>query len=505
MAIPASDLVRIQPRVLTGTGSDLAFNGLLLTDNAFLPPGTVQPFYSAAAVLDYFGEASDEYKAAQVYFNGFNNSTSKPGCLLMYRSNQAASAGFVRGARLTDQAAALAAVKAISSGTLDAVIGSETVNLTAVDLSSAGSLSDACATLQTAIRAAGSDTAVTAATVSFSSVTGAVTITAGEAGAGATVTVTGGTIATALGLTADTAVTAAGADAQTYTQALNAASGKTRNWVTVTTVTEETTDNAKLIGAWVTDAFNAGDQFLYVYWTTAAAVKAAGDTSSAVAALREAAYEGVTAVYGDIRYAAFVMGAAGSIAWDMPNSTITFAFKAQAGLEANVLDQTDADNLTANSVNFMGYYATRNDDFILFQTGQMLGQFGWIDTYLNATWLNSALQTQILAGMTAAKKVPYTDAGYAKLRSWVHDVASRARDNGVIDTGVNLSETQKNEIQTETGGIDISAELYNSGYYLQIVDAPATVRQRRESPACNFWYTYGGSIHRVVLPSTAVV
>lgn len=499
MAIPASDLVRVQPRVLTGTGSDLVFNGLLLTDNALLPPATVQPFYSASAVLDYFGEASDEYKAARVYFNGYNNSGTKPGSLLMFRSNQAASAGFVRGARLTDQAAALAAVKAISSGTLDATIGGEAVALTAVDLSGAGSLSDACATLQTAIRAAGTATAVTAATVAFSSITGAVTITAGETGAGVDVAVTGGTIATALGLTADTAVTAAGADAQTYTQALNAAAALTRNWVTVTTVAEETEANAKLIGGWTTDAFNAGDQFLYVYWTTA------GDTSSVVAALRDAEYEGVTAVYGDLRYAAFVMGAAGSIAWDSPNATITFAFKAQAGLEANITTQADADNLTANGVNFMGYYATRNDDFILFQTGQMIGQFGWIDTYLNATWLNSALQTQILAGMAAAGRVPYTDAGYAKLRAWVHDVAGRARDNGVIDTGVSLSETQKNEIQTETGGTDISAELYNSGYYLQIVDAPATVRQRRESPACNFWYTYGGSIHRIVLPSTAVV
>ena len=37
MAIPASELVRIMPRVLAGTGQDLVFNGLFLTDNAAAP------------------------------------------------------------------------------------------------------------------------------------------------------------------------------------------------------------------------------------------------------------------------------------------------------------------------------------------------------------------------------------------------------------------------------------------------------------------------------------
>ena len=85
------------------------------------------------------------------------------------------------------------------------------------------------------------------------------------------------------------------------------------------------------------------------------------------------------------------------------------------------------------------------------------------------------------------------------------DVVNRAISNGVIDTGLNLSETQKSALMQETGGVDITTELHNSGYYLQIVDATAQIRQQRESPACNFWYTYGGSVHKLNLPSTAVV
>ena len=96
------------------------------------------------------------------------------------------------------------------------------------------------------------------------------------------------------------------------------------------------------------------------------------------------------------------------------------------------------------------------------------------DTYLNATWLNSALQTQIMAGFEMAPRVPYTDAGYTMIRAWVQDVADRAINNGVIDLGVSLSQTQRAELMREAG-VDITTELYNSGYYLQIVDAPAGI------------------------------
>ena len=55
MAIPASDLVRITPRVLAGTGQDLVFNGLLLTDNARCPAKGMLTFYSPADIADYLG------------------------------------------------------------------------------------------------------------------------------------------------------------------------------------------------------------------------------------------------------------------------------------------------------------------------------------------------------------------------------------------------------------------------------------------------------------------
>ena len=84
MAIPASELVRIMPRVLAGTGQDLVFNGLFLTDNAAAPAdGELLQFYDAQSVGAFFGRTSNEFKAAQVYFTGYNNSLTKPSTLFI--------------------------------------------------------------------------------------------------------------------------------------------------------------------------------------------------------------------------------------------------------------------------------------------------------------------------------------------------------------------------------------------------------------------------------------
>lgn len=501
MAIPASDLVKITPRVLSGTGQDLVFNGLLITDNEIAPAKGLLTFYNPEDVAAYFGETSEEYTAARVYFQGYNNSLTKPQSVFFYRENTAGAAAFYRGGR-----ASLDAIQDVTAGTFNVKIGTEEIALTALDFSAVTSFSDAATVLQTAIRAAGTGTAVTAATVTYSSINGAFTLTAGTEATGVNVDNIDGTAADALGFGNAGATVSPGADAQTWAGVLSDIASQSQNWATFTTIKEITAiADAQAISEWVQTRFALGAQFMWAFWSTDAAVTSAQDTSSVFAQLRETSPEGIALVYGTLSYAAFILGAAASIAWDSPNSTITLAFKAQSGLGANVQDQSIASALIANRINFMGNYATRNDNFILLQPGAILGGFRWIDTYLNSTWLNSALQTQILAGFQMSPRVPYTEEGYTLIRAWVQDVADRAINNGVIDLGVQLSEAQKSEIMRETGGIDISTELYNSGYFLQIVDAPAVVRQARTSPACNFWYSYGGSVHKINLPSTAVV
>lgn len=506
MAIPASELVRVQPRVLAGTGQDLAFNGLFLTENALAPVGTLLTFRDAASVSEYFGSASDETKAAAVYFGGYNNSFLKPTALYMWRSHKNASAPFVRSAAFSSAKVKtlLDDLKGITAGTFSATIGGTAVSLSEVDLSGSDSISAALDIVTKKIAAAeGASPAAAGVTLSWNSVFRAFTLTAGATGSTVAIANLSGTIPDALGLTSG-AVVSAGADAQDYASCLDDVCETTQNFVTYSTIAEADRADALALAGWSNTQYGEGNQFLYVYWSDDAVLKTADASETAAAAIRDAEYNGVAGVFGDVRYPAFIMGSAGSIDWDRIGGTITFAFKAQSGLEANVTDKDDAANLIANGMNFVGNYASRNDNFIFLQNGQMFGQWAWIDTYLNSCWLNNALQVQILGGLQLAARVPYNEAGYIRIRAWVQDVVDRALTNGVIDRGVRLSETQKTELISEAGK-DISTDLYNNGYVLQIEDATAAIRQARISPSMSFWYTYGGSVHKINLPSTAVV
>ena len=506
MAIPASELVRVQPRVLAGTGQDLAFNGLFLTENALAPVGTLLTFRDAASVSEYFGSASDEAKAAAVYFGGYNNSFLKPTQLYVWRTHKNAAAPFVRSQAFSTAAVKtlLDDLKGITAGTFNATIGGTAISLSEVDLSGSDSISAALDIVTKKIAATeGASPAAAGVALSWNSVLRAFTLTAGAAGSTVAIANLSGTIPDALGLTSG-AVVSAGADAQDYASCLDEVCETTQNFVTYSTIAEADRADALALAGWSNTQYAAGNQFLYVYWSDDAVLKTADASETAAIAIRDAEYTGTAGVYGDVRYPAFLMGVAASIDWDRIDGAITTAFKAQSGLTANVQVKDDAANLIANGMNFMGNYASRNDNFILFQNGQMFGQWSWIDTYLNATWLNNALQVQILSGLELAGRVPYTEAGYTRIRAWVQDVVDRALTNGVIDRGVRLSETQKTELINEAGK-DISTDLYNNGYVLQINDATAAVRQARISPSMSFWYTYGGSVHKINLPSTAVV
>ena len=107
-------------------------------------------------------------------------------------------------------------------------------------------------------------------------------------------------------------------------------------------------------------------------------------------------------------------------------------------------------------------------------------------------------------GLTQAGRVPYNEDGYALIRAWLQDPINRALNNGTIDTGLVLSESQKAQVMHETGK-DLSTELNTVGYAILIEDAGASVRVGRQSPNISVYYTYAGSVHRVEVASTAIV
>lgn len=135
-SIPASDIVAVTPSVISGGGSALVMNGLLLTNNTQIPIGPVLSFSSAGDISNYFGPSSTEYALASIYFLGFDNSNIKPGSILMAQYPTSAVAAWLRGGSVSSMT--LSALQALS-GTLSITVNgtaktSSTISLAAIGI-----------------------------------------------------------------------------------------------------------------------------------------------------------------------------------------------------------------------------------------------------------------------------------------------------------------------------------------------------------------------------------
>lgn len=503
MAIPASYIVEINPRLLKTGGTDLQINGLLLTKNNIIPLSSiVMEFTSAATVGAYFGTTSEEYENAVVYFRGYNNKTISPAAMMIARRVDEAVGAWLRSGRYDGT---LAQLQKITDGGLTIYIDGTLIVVSGVDFSSATSYSGVAEILSTAL-----DAQLSGVTVDYSSLTGAFQIYSPSGGETSTIDFaeagTSGTdISAVLNLTQKHgAIISQGMEAMSIADNFAAIRAITDNWVSFWTTWEADSDEMLEYAKWAT---GMGVNYLYLPWSTSKTLLQQAGASSPADILADANVSAVSMQYGadgGALRSAFVAGMAASINWNRRNGTITFALKSQEGLAANVSNEADAATLEGKRVNFYGNFATRNDEFIFLYPGAMFGDYKFIDPYINAVWLNNAMQVSIMSGLTQAARAPYNEVGYAKIRAWLQDPVNRAKYNGVIDVGITLTESQKSELMSEAGR-DISGELFTQGYVIQIDDPGAHIRTNRESPNISLWYTYGGSVHRIVVASTAIV
>ena len=131
----------------------MAFNGLFLDTNAAIPTNTLVTFRDASSVSDYFGASSAEYRAARVYFNGYNNSFIKPTALYFWRANTTSAPAFIRGRafRASETASMLSAIQGANGGSLTASYGAKTATVEEVATADISSPSAAAEYVTTAL------------------------------------------------------------------------------------------------------------------------------------------------------------------------------------------------------------------------------------------------------------------------------------------------------------------------------------------------------------------
>ncbi len=500
MAIPASYIVRINPRVIAGGSSDLELNGLFFTKSASIATDNmVLGFSSPATVKAYFGEDSPEYSVSLDYFAGYINKFSAPRELFFARRVDVAVPGWLRGALLLSS---LTTLKAVTDGGFTLRIDGATCAVTGLNFSAATSLSDIAAKIQAKLVLDRPGTVCT-----YSNLHKAFQITSPTSGDASEVSfadapATGANLAALLGFTESAgAVVSSGLNALSVSAQMDAVRAKSENWFSFAPLWEASDDEHKAFGAWA----NANYGWHYAGWTTDATTPLQTSAADPASAQKSADYDHSSMTFGDAHHAAFLMGSIASVAWLRIRGTVTFAFKRQRGLPATVTDEAAAAALEDKRCNYMGRFATRNAEFVFYYPGILsASDYGYIDAYANAVWFNNKLQAALMSGLTTVGRTPYTELGYTLIRAWMMDPVAAALNNGAVEPGVELSELQKSELINEVGH-DISEELQTQGYYIQILDPGAVVRAERGSPIISIWYTYGGAVQRLDVASTAVL
>lgn len=335
--------------------------------------------------------------------------------------------------------------------------------------------------------------------VNYDSLRNAFEVVSPTTGALSSVGFATGTLSAGLKFTSATgAVRSAGAAIATAAGTLASIVAVTQNWALFMTTWEPNLAGKEAFAAWVQ---TANQRYAYVAWDSDVTPLAGDAPGSFGAIVKAAADDGVFVIWDtDGKKAAFVCGITASIDFTQAEGRVTYAFKGQAGLTADVTDATTANNLLANGYNFYGAYATANDQFVNLQNGSVAGPWQWFDPYVNQIWLNNALQLAYMVFLTQARSVPYNAQGYSQLRAVALDPINAALLFGAIRPGVVLSSSQRAQVNS-AAGVQIAPTLEQIGWYLQILPADALTRAARGSPPMTLWYTDGGSIQRINLAS----
>jgi hypothetical protein len=529
---------------------------------------SVMSFPTLEAVQDFFGPSSDEATVAATYFAGFTNATTLPGLLYFTRYNPTAAGAYLRGGALAltltqlqalsgtiivsidgrvttsanvdlssatsftnaavllttglqttggiftgqaTQAGNTLTVTSVGSGALhigDTVTGASIgpATVTAFLTGTGGTGTYTVSTTET-VAVAETVTVSSTATVTWDAQRDAFVVN--SATTGATSTLDGfatGTLAASLNLqAAQGAVLSQGAAAATPAAVLGDVINQTQNWALFMTLVEYATDVKVAFADW---ANTSNQRYAYVGWDTDI-LPTQGAAPTAFAPLTATyngriAHWGLAGATGARAKGAFWCGMVAAINFAETNGRITAAYKSQAGLVPDVTDATIANNLLLNGYNFYGSYATANDQFQFLQNGSISGNWKWADAYINQIKLNSDLQLALVTLMSQSKSIPYVTRGYDLLRAACLGPINAAVNFGSIVAGVNLSPSQRQQVNTAAGNPNVASVLQSRGWYLQILDADAVTRGERGSPPMTLWYTDGGSIQKINLASIDV-
>lgn len=458
-------------RIISGVGAGAAvaqrkLTLRVITASSQLPPGIVAEFSNADDVGAYFGVNSVEYQRAVRYFGFISKQIVSPDVISYSRYVLQAIPAMIVGDTTVKN---LAALKAMTAGTLAFVVDGAAVPVTGLDLSTAQTLTDVASLLQTAINN-NANSSLQSAVVSYNTNTNQFVISASDTTAGAgTLSVTVGDPSTdlsqLLGWATSGTVLVKGQNEDQPVDAVTRSVNISNNFGSFLFNTPLTPTELLPVVQW-NDAQNNMYMFLYPSLLQ--------NITTLYAAIKGYSGTGVM-LYSDTMPQDYIDQAPAEILaatnYNRPNATQNYMYYQFPDRNVTVSDDPTADLCDANRVNYIGVTQSAGQQLAFFQRGVLMGgsqDAVDMNIYANEMWMKSAITAKLFEMFLNLGRVPANIDGEATITAMIQVVIDNAKINGVISVGKPLGEIQKQYITQISDDETAWRQVETIGYWLTV-------------------------------------
>jgi len=478
MGISFQNYVDITSGVIAGntvSARDLIIR--VFTDNPLVPTNSFAEFDNAADVGTYFGLNSIEYARAAFNFSFVSKLVTTPQKISFAAWSPNGQAGMIYG----DPTATgnLAALQAVTAGTLNLTLGATTATVTGIDFAAAGNLAAVAAALQVAIRAAEPSVADwSGATVVYNALLpqgAAFVITGGVVGGAIAVANGMGTCAGVLGLLGGNTVVSQGVTAQTPDVAIAASVSASNNFSSYLFMHANGTafgsDNIAEItelAAWQATQ-NISFKFLLAVAPNGASPIAASVVSPLVIGVAgvEMTIAQLAAEFPEM-VPGMIMAATD---YTRANASQSYMYQQVAGLTPSVTNDADRTTYNALRVNYYGQTQDNGQTLAFYQQGVTCGPSSSptdMNAYSNEIWLKAFAGSSFIAFLLNVPEVPTNAQGRGLLLAVLRQIVIAAVNNGTISTGNTFTQAQQLAVTTITGAPNAWQQVQASGYWYDV-------------------------------------
>lgn len=428
IGLPVSRLITANVNLQAVAAQSPNFNSCLILGTSPIID-TVSRFRNYSSLTDVgvdFDGASEEYKAAALWFN----QSPKPTSLLIGRWAKTASAGKLIGAQLSAANQAIGAWSAITNGAFQiAINGGAPAAIAGLNFSAQTNLNGVASVITAAL---------TGATCVYNAAYKRFEITSGTTGATSSISFlaapgAGTDISGMMGMlsTSSGAYQASGITAET---ALQAVTLYDQNWSDqwYGLIIPGAVDADHIAVAGLIEGASAAH--IYGVTTSEAGVLNSGDTTNIAYVLKQLRYNHTVVQYSSSSpYAvASLLARILTTDWSANNTAITLMYKDEPEVVAETLNNTQANNLESYNCNV--FVAYNNSTAIIEPGVTASGQF--IDTIIGSDWLKTTIQADTYTELRLrSTKIPQSDSGMHEIVTIIEAICSQGVNNGLLAPG----------------------------------------------------------------------